>query len=716
MSYPKKLLLFALITVSLVVSGQYTKEFKRIFFEADYLYETHFYEDAFNRYKNLLTLDPGNYNILFHCGACCLNIPGNEEQAVTYLQEAVKGVSMSYKEKSHKEAGAPVLTYFMLGKAYHLNNSFENAMENYKLYMEIGEKQDPTQLAYAELQIAACERAAEVNFSAPAFKFHNVLGHFEDELPSCNNPVISGDGKILVFLVDYPNDQKIMMSTLEGDFWSRPKMINSEIGMVGETSPVSLSYDGLTLYLVHHFYSHSDLLVSHFDGNRWSGAEALGPNVNGRTSEGHASISKDGRTLYFTSDIRGGEGSMDIYLSRLNEKGEWGAAENLGPVINTPFEEHSPFISANDSILFFSSQGHKSIGGLDVFYSELGKDGKWKEPRNMGYPVNTTAENVFFNPGWNEQDAIYAVRRADDPTSNSINMVIEIDPVEAAAAEDDTVLDVISLETALEPEETDEIRVVLNDGRTPPETEESEEEPEAPVIIYVEQDSGSRALQTMVAFAHNKYGLSMAAIIEVERIAELMHGYPQSTILLTGHADGTGSPEYNVLLSSQRALQIAEYLEVMGIERDRITMEGKGESEPVARNSYPDGRDAPLGRFLNRQVIATVNNPEPMQGELAGFFVPVPLKATNSQDDLAKGVSWFTVQLGASLKPQNLNSFKGAFPAQQYVCRDGYYRYASGKFQTFEQAHTYLEQMKASGYPDAFIQTMIWYAEAVVKK
>lgn len=716
MSYPKKLILFSLITVSLVVSGQYTKEYKRIFFEADYLYETHFYEDAFNRYKNLLTLDPGNYNILFHCGACCLNIPGNEEQAVTYLQEAVNGVSLSYKEKSHKEAGAPVLTYFMLGKAYHLNNSFDKAVENYNLYLESGGKQDPTQLAYAELQIAACERAAVVNYNAPSFEFQNVLGHFDDELPSCNNPVISGDGKILVFLVDYPNDQKIMMTTLEGDFWSRPRVINSEIGMVGETSPVSLSYDGRTLYLVHHFYSHSDLLVSHFEENRWSEAEALGPNVNGRTSEGHASISKDGKTLYFTSDIRGGEGSMDIYLSRLDEKGEWGAAENMGPVINTPYEEHSPFISANDSILFFSSQGHKSMGGLDVFYSELGKDGKWTEPKNMGYPVNTTAENIFFNPGWNELDAIYAVRRADDPKSNSINMVIEIDPLEAAEPVEETELVVIPLETALEPEETDEIRVVLNDGRVPPEPEESEEESEAPVIIYVEQDSGSKALQTMIAFAHNKFGLSMAAIIEVERIAELMHGYPGSTILLTGHADGTGSPEYNVLLSSQRALKIAEYLEVMGIERYRITLEGKGESEPVARDSYPDGRDAPLGRFLNRQVIATVNNPEPMQGELAGFFVPVPLKTTISPDDQGKSVSWFTVQLGASMKPQILSSFKGSYPTEEYACKDGYYRYASGKFKTFDEARSYLEQMKASAYPDAFIQTMIWYAEAVKKQ
>lgn len=118
MRYLRSLIWIILLGVSVTARGQYTKEFKRIYSDAEYLYQTGFYEEAFNRYKNLLTLDPGNSNILFHCGACCLSIPGNEEQAVTYLREAAPGVSPSYKESSHKEPAAPVLTYFMLGRAY----------------------------------------------------------------------------------------------------------------------------------------------------------------------------------------------------------------------------------------------------------------------------------------------------------------------------------------------------------------------------------------------------------------------------------------------------------------------------------------------------------------------------------------------------------------------------------------------------------------------
>lgn len=218
----RRFFVFLFVAVSIGVNGQYTKEFKRIFFDAEYLYQTGFYEEAFNRYKNLLTLDPGNDNILFHCGACCLNIPGSENQAVTYLKEAVNEVATDYKERSHKEPRAPVLTYYMLGRAYHLHNEFDKAVENYQLYRDMGMDEDPLQVEYAGLQIEACERASNLVMKPPSFEFQSVLDQFDDDLPSCNNPVISGDGNILIFLVDYPSDKKVMMTRRDGNFWSNP--------------------------------------------------------------------------------------------------------------------------------------------------------------------------------------------------------------------------------------------------------------------------------------------------------------------------------------------------------------------------------------------------------------------------------------------------------------------------------------------------------------
>ena len=716
------------------LNGQYTKEFKRIFFDADYLMETGFYEEAFNRYKNLLTLDPGNSNILFHCGACCLNIPGNEKQAISYLKEAAEGVTLNYKEKSHKEPGAPILTYFMLGQAYHLNNQFTEALSQYTEYLEIGSKQDQVQLDYARMQMEACERAASIGRTHPSFEFQGVLDHFEDDLPSCSNPVISGDGNILIFLVDYPSDKKIMMTTRTDSVWSRPKVINSEIGMVGETYPVSLSHDGKDLYLVHKFYSHSDIFVSHLNGKRWSEAEALGYQINGRTSENHASISRDGQSLYFTSDVRGGYGSFDIYVSHFTEKGEWGDPVNLGPNINTPFEEYTPFISNNDSILFFSSQGHATIGGADVFHSSLQSNDTWSEPENLGYPVNTTGDDLFFNPGWDEFESYYAVRREDDPTSSTINMALKIEYEEEELLADliDTPESPVETETAtslpeevvvvteaqlIEPPNTDEIEMVLNQRE--PGVETDPEPVEIPVeTTFVTQSSDpvetpafTNELTTAIPFLTNKYELGPAAQLEVERVAELMVYHPESTVELTGYTDFTGEEDFNMILSHYRAEKIAEYLEMRGIDRERIMLDGKGESDPLAINSYSDGSDAMLGRYLNRTVKVRILGKLPIDAKLSGLYIPVNLMPT--EDGTTEKEYHYTIQLIATRMPILEPRFEDIGDISEYICKDGYYRYTTNSFRTFQEARRRLLRLRKRGYPDAYIQTREWYEKAV---
>jgi len=699
------LALIVLMTATTALKGQYTKEFKRIFFDADYLMETGFYEEAYNRFKNLLTLDPGNHNILFHCGACCLHIPGNEELAITYLKEAAEGVSQSYKAKSHKEPDAPVMTYFMLGQAYHLNYQCEEAVLAYTTYLDQGSNEDQRQREYTRLQIEACKRAMNMERTRPAFEFQGVLEHFEDDLHSCSNPVISGDGKMLIFLVDYPSDKKIMMSTLKDGIWSRPRVINSEIGMVGETYPSSLSYDGKDLYLVHYYYSHSDIFVSHLEGNRWTEAEDIGYQINGRTSENHASISRDGQSLYFTSDVRGGEGNFDIYVAHLNEKGEWDDVENLGPVINTPYEEHTPFISSNDSMLFFSSQGHEGMGGLDVFYSTLQSDGTWSKPENLGYPVNSTADDLFYNPGWSNSESYYAVRREDDPTSKTINMVTEIEYEEDEAQA-----------LLVEPPNTDEIEMVLNE-RDPEQIADPEPE-EEPVLtpveveVPVETPAITNELTTLVPFEIDKYRLNFAAQLEVEKIAELMMYYPDSKVMCSGHADETADEDYNMRLSYARAEMVAEYLEMRGIDVERIQVEGKGETSPLAVNRFTDGTVTHLGRYLNRQVYVTITGSLPANSRLNGVYIPSNLIPTDDLEEARVREQHFTIQLMAVSTPLEDSHFSN-LEVTEYACNDGIYRYATSSFRTFSEARSRLVQLRQQGYPDAFIQTREWYERAI---
>jgi len=126
--------------------------------------------------------------------------------------------------------------------------------------------------------------------------------------------------------------------------------------------------------------------------------ELLGENINSNQAETHASVSSDGNTLYFTSNKKGGLGGLDIYSSKKMKNGQWGPGENLGPKINTIYNEETPFLAADEQTLYFSSEGHYNMGGFDIFYSKLKENGKWDNPTNIGYPVNTTSDNIFFNP------------------------------------------------------------------------------------------------------------------------------------------------------------------------------------------------------------------------------------------------------------------------------------------------------------------------------
>ena len=162
--------------------------------------------------------------------------------------------------------------------------------------------------------------------------------------------------------------------------------------------PTSISKDGKTLYL----YSSADydgiIYTSKFENGTWSPLVKLNDNINTKYWESHATISHDDKKLYFTSNRKGTYGGLDIYVSKRDSTGDWGPAVNLGPVINTPYNEESPFLTSDDKTLFFSSRGHFNMGGYDIFYSTLLDNGEWSVPLNVGYPLNTTDDDVFFNP------------------------------------------------------------------------------------------------------------------------------------------------------------------------------------------------------------------------------------------------------------------------------------------------------------------------------
>ena len=202
----------------------------------------------------------------------------------------------------------------------------------------------------------------------------------------------------------------IMLSKLVNGKWSAPENIIPELQSDGDMYISCLSADGTTLFLSKNDNFNSDIYSSTFDGVRWGQTIKLNKNIDTKYWESHGFITENGNQLIFASDRPGGFGGLDLYLSK-KVNGDWGPAYNLGPQINTPFNEDRPFLINNGKTLFFSSQGHRNMGGYDLFRSDLQSNNLWSEPENLGYPINTPDDNVFFMPVENGKSGYCSIYR-----------------------------------------------------------------------------------------------------------------------------------------------------------------------------------------------------------------------------------------------------------------------------------------------------------------
>jgi outer membrane protein OmpA-like peptidoglycan-associated protein len=189
-----------------------------------------------------------------------------------------------------------------------------------------------------------------------------------------------------------------MASKKVNGVWGNPENITPEIQSDGDQFPCFITHDGKTLLLNKQDNFNSDIYISYFEGNKWTPSKPLNKNINTKYWESSASITDDGKKLYFTSNRPLGHGGNDIYVSQLEPANGWGEPTNLGKVINTEFNEESPIISGDGKTLYFSSQGHDNIGGYDFFSSTLDDKGNWSKPVNLGYPINTTDDDMSFMP------------------------------------------------------------------------------------------------------------------------------------------------------------------------------------------------------------------------------------------------------------------------------------------------------------------------------
>ena len=400
----KILLLITIILFSVSqMSGQKRKSapannttLKEYFEDALYFYDMGDYREALFNFQKLWEAMPDNANINYRMGMCYLNIPGEESKAIPYFEKAVKKITVDFDKNSFEENRAPLYTYYYLGEAYRLNNQPDKALEMYNRFRNHPAFENRYNARMVDEQIELCERAKIIYSNPLPVSFENVGSPVNT---SVNNyrPVVNTDETVMVFMTSLKFYEAVMYSRKVDGKWTEPINITPQIGSDGDCEPVCLSADGKELYLVRKVKNNADIYVTVFDGEKWSMMRPLNKNINSSRNEMSACLSSDGLTLYFSSDRRGGYGGLDLYKSERTKDGDWGPAVNLGKTINTDKNETNPYLCEGDKVLVFASEGHLTMGGYDIFMSQ--QSGKtWSTPVNIGYPVNSTGNDMHYCP------------------------------------------------------------------------------------------------------------------------------------------------------------------------------------------------------------------------------------------------------------------------------------------------------------------------------
>lgn len=402
--------LSALIFLPLAVSAQSAKEMKEIYkqAEAHYLYEEY---DLANQLYLLLD-DPENLNIKYKIGTCYLNIPDEKEKAIPYLEEAVKNANYDAKTKSLKEKRAPLDAWFHLARAYMINNELDKSLTTFRNFrnmaQETGKKGGMQNLDFVDQQMLACENAIRFTEN-PVSISKRMLGKDFSQGSMNENPAVSFDGNTLVYTERRGLVNVIYFSKKIRGRWQPPVEITSSLNAGEDCSACSLNHDGTVLFLYKNDNFDGNIYSSEYVNENWTPIIKLNRNINTKYYESHASVSADGKKLYFTSNREGGQGGLDIYVSEIDATGDWGMPVNLGTAVNTAYNEDNPFITANDSLLYFCSEGHNSMGGFDN-YRCLSANSGWGKPENLGYPINSTDDDKFFQPVNNGMNACYSMK------------------------------------------------------------------------------------------------------------------------------------------------------------------------------------------------------------------------------------------------------------------------------------------------------------------
>lgn len=566
---------------------------------------------------------------------------------------------------------------YWIGKSYQYGLDFDNALVFYNRYKQkLSDKphyqgKDKLPMETVDKSIVECMNGKEFVANPGNFSIVNIGREINSEYEDYG-PVLNEEEDEIIFTTrrrdgnlnqNVADDNKpyedIFIARKKNGVWSYATNIGDRINTPFHDSNLALSADGKTLYILKDEGGGDIYFCKQQEDGSWGAPVALPGIINSSFEEKSISISKDGKTLYFSSNRPGGLGGTDLYRATKDAKGEWANVKNLGPKINTAFDEEGPFIDYDMTTLYFSSKGHKNIGSYDIFKSVFDpQKNDWTEPENLGYPINTPDDDIFYMTSSDGKRAYYSSVREDGLGYTDIFLITTpegMKDVLASASKDAetpketkpatqtktevqplryviTVLDgqsktPLAVKVSLKGLK-DNLIVASNPVKpgvyefriTHPEAKDYRLSVEKTGYVFLNQNVsikgaapgeqiltrtielrklnvGTSSILRNIYFDYDRATFKTESYSDLNKLESMLRQNSQIKVEISGHTDNYGHWQYNRTLSQKRAEAVKDFLTKKGIDSRRIKAVGYGESKPLATNDDEDE-----GRELNRRV------------------------------------------------------------------------------------------------------------------
>jgi outer membrane protein OmpA-like peptidoglycan-associated protein len=530
----------------------------------------------------------------------------------------IKGKSLPYFRKAYQlNSQVDPDIFFHLGKAYHYAELFDSALYFYNLYSQQVKERDtnPKKINELNRKISECNNAKLMKDYPANVTITNLGNNINSEFPDYA-PATSENDQFMIFTSRRPDENKsaqvagdheyyeeIFFSRKENNDWLPAHSMENPLNTSYHNASISISPDGKEI-LLYNDTNGGDIFVTYLQANgKWTIPVGM-EGVNTPYIENSASLTADKNTLYFTSNRPGGIGGTDIYRCTKDSKGNWKNPENLGALINTELDEEAVFISADGRYLYFSSNGHLGMGDLDIYQSAYDEVNKiWSKPVNMGYPINSVENDIYFVLSGTEGIAYFSSVREPSLGEEDIYKIdiskwkpgpyTQVDFEDLALAKKDSTLKKSEAQSAIAKPSAE---IYATNDAVSDSVSESDtiKKPIIPDAKPVDKIALNETRKLNIYF--NTNSAVPKSLDDVHFLEQLMKSSPTIKVEIIGHTDNTGTAEYNLTLSKRRAAAIKKYLVASGIEESRITTIGYGLEKPVADNNSREGRQ------LNRRT------------------------------------------------------------------------------------------------------------------